>query len=1457
MQTHIELSCQVLSEFQVMAKSASKRASRLILGMGVFLLSCWSSVYGDDQLSKIAIPNLIPFKIIKATSPWQSPVRKVGAFAAAIPETPSDLTSTGLATTSLVVNSVSLVTGNVTKAERDFATKQLYPVELVRTYNHFYTGQGIFGPNWVSNFDASLSFKLTNGTSCSAVPGETSSCISPSTPNSSIAAVIAVRSDGTQATYIYTASRNAFISQSPDASDWITHNADGSWTQTTYGASSAQYTFSGFLVSMSDSMGIGWTLAYSANFLQSATHTSGLSINFGWSNGRVSSVTDPAGSAYSYYYSNSANPILIQVNCPNGDTRKYNYGGPNNGLTNILYNNSNYVTFTYNADGTAATSGMVDGSQQKISITYNGNNSVTLTNASGAVATIYYSVIQNQYKLTQTTISGVSNQSAAASYIYYDSAGHPTYSFDRNGNKTTYSFTNNGFLTDIVTGISTTNPNQQRETQYTYDSLYRIINVKTLGPGSIQIANVAYTYSSSNRNRLTSVVVTNLSANGAPNQTQTTTYSYQFYANNIPSQIIVNGPLAPAGGYMIYNFDSFGNVTSTADALGHATTFGSYNGLGLPASVADANGYSQAFSYDLLGNATAISETIGGVQATTSYQYDRYGHPYVVTFPDGGTYTLGLDQTRAGRITSIFNNIVQNTVIDGYTYTLTASNQLTYSALGVETFENLQTVAIPSGNRCGPNQIHPTHCSNISSYFYSHNYNQDQLGRTTSDIGAYTGEINSYTYDVNNNLTSVQDALGNVSHYAYDSHNEIQTATDQLGNITRYTYDGAGNVASVTDPKNNVTSYSWDGFRQLTAMTSPDSHTTSFAYDAQGRLSQITRADGTVESYFYDSMNRIIRIVAGSLTKSITYDTCTNGLTRICGISDPSGSAVYTYRQNGQIASQTTTIGSTPYLTSWSYDNRDRVAGIIYPSGDSVSYTYNGQSEVTSVTATVGGVANNVANNIGYMGTGLGPIIGMNMGDGSAVTWTYDYDLAVTSLTANAASSLQSIAYSYDLDKRISGITNNLNTSNNEALTYNALDQLTGVTSSGLGNQSISLDGNGTRSSATWGGVTDTYTPESGSNRIASISGSRARSFTYDLLGNMKSASGWNGTRTYSYDSFNRLNQLVNAGASTTYAYNALGQRVQKAGASGNYKYVYTPDGYLLGETANGGTALSTEYIWLGVLPLAVLRNGALYFVHSDHLGRPDTVTNSGATIVWQAANTPFDRTVTTNTFGGLNLGLPGQYFDAESGMYYNMFRNYDPTLGGYIQSDPIGLAGGLNTYSYAENNPISIVDPLGLAPQVSVSVPPGAAGGRFDIWQPEQPGFFPALVQYVTGKLGIAPIIYGLIVNVTLPDGSTIQLENVAPYAMTGLNLQYVMGSHKAKDGTPLDDPKPDDLKTLLGGLLGDFVGGTIGGGTVVNAPIPNVTVGTVGPADGTSGTGESGSQPIPGGGKSDEEDQ
>ncbi len=109
-------------------------------------------------------------------------------------------------------------------------------------------------------------------------------------------------------------------------------------------------------------------------------------------------------------------------------------------------------------------------------------------------------------------------------------------------------------------------------------------------------------------------------------------------------------------------------------------------------------------------------------------------------------------------------------------------------------------------------------------------------------------------------------------------------------------------------------------------------------------------------------------------------------------------------------------------------------------------------------------------------------------------------------------------------------------------------------------------------------------------------------------------------------------------------------------------------------------------------------------YYHNDHLGTPQVLTDANQNIVWQAGYDPFGKaTVTTETVTN-NVRFPGQYFDAETGLHYNYFRTYDPSIGRYVTSDPIGLRGGINTYGYVSGNPITRTDRSGLITPVGIA---------------------------------------------------------------------------------------------------------------------------------------------------------
>jgi RHS repeat-associated protein len=181
------------------------------------------------------------------------------------------------------------------------------------------------------------------------------------------------------------------------------------------------------------------------------------------------------------------------------------------------------------------------------------------------------------------------------------------------------------------------------------------------------------------------------------------------------------------------------------------------------------------------------------------------------------------------------------------------------------------------------------------------------------------------------------------------------------------------------------------------------------------------------------------------------------------------------------------------------------------------------------------------------------------------------------------------------------------------------------------------------------------------------------------------------------------MSSATTSSGTTSYIYNALGQLIEKSNGAGSAYLVYDESGHILGEYSSSG-ALIQETIWMGDTPVATLQaNGSgisIYYIHTDHLGTPRKITDpSTNTVVWRWDPDTFGSVVPSITTIPYNLRFPGQYYQAETGLMYNYFRDYDPQTGRYIESDPIGLYGGSwSTYSYTNNNPISNTDSTGQA---------------------------------------------------------------------------------------------------------------------------------------------------------------
>jgi len=981
--------------------------------------------------------------------------------------------------------------------------------------------------------------------------------------------------------------------------------------------------------------GIGIYLVLAAGLTGPALAQSSQTVQYGYdARGRLSTITNSDNTTTQYLYENASFP---------------------NALTGLIdENNTRFSTWGYDAQG-RATSTSEAGGAGSTTLTYNADNSVTVTDALGAGRTFTFGRYGDRNLVTGISGSQCPTCSEPRATTY-DLGGYLSSRTDYNGNLTLYTYDDSRGLETSRTEASGTAQARTITTQW--HASYRLpvlISVYAGGSASgTPLRTTSFTYDSSG-NQLTKTLT-----DPATNTSRTWTYTYDSYGRVLTAK----GPRTDVDTTTTYTYYTCttgyqcGQVQTVTNALNQTWTYNSYDVNAQPLTITDPNGVVTTLTYDARQRLT--SRQVG--TETTGFSYWPTGLLKKVTLPDSSSLLYTYDN--AHRLTLITDGLGNKIV-----YTL--------DAMGNRTAENSYDPT---------NTLHRTHSRvfNTLSELY-----QDVNAAGTAAV------TTTFGYDSQGNQTSIAAPMARNTANAYDELNRLKQITDPGNGITQFAYDANDNLTSVIDPRTLTTSYAYNGLGDLVTQVSPDTGTTINTYDSGGNLATSTDARGAQATYSYDALNRVTS-AAYSLggttdqTLSFTYDAGVNGKGHLTGASDANHAMSWGYDALGRITTKSQTVGGVTKSVGYTYSNGD-LSAITTPSGQSVSYGYNANHQVSSLT--VNGTT--ILNGVSY--EPLGPVSGWTWGNGTTTTRSYDTDSKISQIASNGTKS-----FSYDNAFRITGITDTSTGASNWTYGYDALDRLTSGTSPST-TRGWTYDADGNRLSET-GASPSTYTISPTDNQITGIIGALARTYGYDAAGNTTGYS----TVSETYNGAGRLKTLSTGSGTETLVYNALGQRVETSGGpAGTVLYAYDEAGRVLGEYDGSGNLIE-ETVWLGDIPVATLRPNSsggvdLFYVHTDHLNTPRAVTRPADNVlVWSWLSDPFGTDAANENPAGAGtfkygLRLPGQIFDGTAGLHQNGFRDYDPAAGRYLESDPIGLDGGINTYAYVNNTPIMDEDTNGL----------------------------------------------------------------------------------------------------------------------------------------------------------------
>jgi len=818
-----------------------------------------------------------------------------------------------------------------------------------------------------------------------------------------------------------------------------------------------------------------------------------------------------------------------------------------------------------------------------------------------------------------------------------------------------------------------------------------------------------------------------------------TVFTYDAQGNVETQTVTVDGDLCVTQ----FEYDGFGNLIKEIDALGNESTF-TYdtNGNRLTetrtrTTPSGVETLVTTFTYDKQGRLTETEDPDGTITRTvydelgkqvesfdklnrkTSFEYDDMGRLTTTTYPDLTTEELTYDaegrrltsKDREGRVTTF-----EYDDLGRLTKTLFPDTNFTqniYDDAGrlVETVDARGKTTFYEYDRAGRRNLVRDPLGNETVFGYDGN------GNPTSVRDAKL-QTTTFEYDALNRRTKTIFPDSTFTETTYDSLGRRTSEKDQAGKVTQFEYDCLGRLTKVIDALNQETVYRYDELGNRIEQEDANNHVTGFAYDELGRETKRTLPDGTFETKTYDAAGNL-KIWTKFDGNAITFDYDVNN--RLIKKTFPDTTFVeFSYTDTAQRETVTDSRGVTSYV----YDNRDRLETLTYPDGRKLDYGYDANGNRTSLAATIGSTV--LTTSYSYDDASrLDIVTDPNGGqydldwdpngnrsaliqpNGTATSYTYDTLNRLTNLTTNGPSG---VIQSYDFTLGLAGNRERIDEADGTVreYTYDDLYRLTAEQVSDVGGFVYQKDFE--------------YDPVGNRNvQTTTGTGSGVVNYTYDdrdrLLTENGTVYGWddNGNlitksaeATYVWDFENRLIRLEKTdGTVVTHEYDVDGNRVRtqaapSIGPSTVTNFLVDPSGalsHVVAETDSAGNVIA-HYVRATDDLLAVIRPAETRYYHADGLGSIRLLTDETGAVTDSFEYTAFGELLNHVGPDAQPYQFAGEPFEPNAGFYYNRARWLDPSAGRFVSVDPFdGVARqprSLHAYLYASVNPVTFSDPSG-----------------------------------------------------------------------------------------------------------------------------------------------------------------